>query len=71
MVTLASTHFPLRIRFLFSFYHSEHPKIWLPRALRQTYIRKVGDTVNLLIPFQVITPTLCWDQVRALTWRQN
>nr|XP_027777831.1 myosin-binding protein H-like [Marmota flaviventris] len=29
-----------------------HPKIWLPRALRQTYIRKVGDTVNLLIPFQ-------------------
>ncbi|XP_048219704.1 myosin-binding protein H-like [Perognathus longimembris pacificus] len=30
----------------------EYPKIWLPRALRQTYIRKVGDTVNLLIPFQ-------------------
>ncbi|XP_055259899.1 myosin-binding protein H-like isoform X3 [Moschus berezovskii] len=30
----------------------EHPKIWLPRALRQTCIRKVGDTVNLLIPFQ-------------------
>ncbi|XP_053447674.1 myosin-binding protein H-like isoform X2 [Nycticebus coucang] len=30
----------------------EHPKIWLPRALRQTYIRQVGDTVNLLIPFQ-------------------
>ncbi|XP_037355436.1 myosin-binding protein H-like [Talpa occidentalis] len=30
----------------------EHPKICLPRALRQTYIRKVGDTVNLLIPFQ-------------------
>ncbi|XP_006899417.1 PREDICTED: myosin-binding protein H-like [Elephantulus edwardii] len=30
----------------------ELPKIWLPRALRQTYIRKVGDTVNLLIPFQ-------------------
>nr|XP_031536202.1 myosin-binding protein H-like isoform X1 [Vicugna pacos]XP_031536203.1 myosin-binding protein H-like isoform X1 [Vicugna pacos]XP_031536204.1 myosin-binding protein H-like isoform X1 [Vicugna pacos]XP_031536205.1 myosin-binding protein H-like isoform X1 [Vicugna pacos] len=35
-----------------SFHHSEHPKIWLPQALRQTYIRKVGDTVNLLIPFQ-------------------
>lgn len=31
---------------------AEYPKIWLPRALRQTYIRKVGDTVNLLIPFQ-------------------
>ncbi|ELK30751.1 Myosin-binding protein H-like protein [Myotis davidii] len=30
----------------------EQPKIWLPRALRQTYIRKVGDTVNLRIPFQ-------------------
>ncbi|XP_023390811.1 myosin-binding protein H-like [Pteropus vampyrus] len=30
----------------------ENPKIWLPRALRQTYIRKVGDIVNLLIPFQ-------------------
>ncbi|KAG8511561.1 Myosin-binding protein H-like, partial [Galemys pyrenaicus] len=30
----------------------EHPKIWLPRALRQTHIRKVGDTVNLQIPFQ-------------------
>ncbi|XP_074226211.1 myosin-binding protein H-like isoform X2 [Camelus bactrianus] len=35
-----------------SFHHSEHPKIWFPRALRQTYIRKAGDTVNLLIPFQ-------------------
>ncbi|XP_055474166.1 myosin-binding protein H-like [Psammomys obesus] len=30
----------------------EHPKILLPRALRQPYIRKVGETVNLLIPFQ-------------------
>uniref|UniRef100_G1LDH1 Myosin-binding protein H-like n=1 Tax=Ailuropoda melanoleuca TaxID=9646 RepID=G1LDH1_AILME len=30
----------------------EHPKIWLPRTLRQTYICKVGDTVNLQIPFQ-------------------
>lgn len=39
-----------------SFHLSEHPKICLPRALRQTYIRKVGDTVNLLIPFQVIMP---------------
>ena len=26
------------------------------QALRQTYIRKVGDTLNLLIPFQVIMP---------------
>ncbi|XP_025728140.1 myosin-binding protein H-like [Callorhinus ursinus] len=30
----------------------EHPKIWLPQTLRQTYIQKVGDTVNVLIPFQ-------------------
>ncbi|KAM9107077.1 LOW QUALITY PROTEIN: myosin-binding protein H-like [Megaptera novaeangliae] len=31
----------------------EHPKICPDhQALRQTYIRKVGDTLNLLIPFQ-------------------
>ncbi|CAJ1049770.1 myosin-binding protein C%2C cardiac-type [Xyrichtys novacula] len=30
----------------------QRPKIWLPRALRQTLIKKVGDTVNLVIPFQ-------------------
>uniref|UniRef100_A0A8D3CB56 Myosin binding protein C3 n=1 Tax=Scophthalmus maximus TaxID=52904 RepID=A0A8D3CB56_SCOMX len=30
----------------------QRPKIWLPRSLRQTLIRKVGDTVNLMIPFQ-------------------
>ncbi|XP_036950563.1 myosin-binding protein C, cardiac-type isoform X4 [Acanthopagrus latus] len=30
----------------------QRPKIWLPRNLRQTLIRKVGDTVNLVIPFQ-------------------
>uniref|UniRef100_A0A8C5GCC9 Myosin binding protein C, cardiac n=1 Tax=Gouania willdenowi TaxID=441366 RepID=A0A8C5GCC9_GOUWI len=28
------------------------PKIWLPRNLRQTLIKKVGDTVNVVIPFQ-------------------
>ncbi|XP_076975589.1 myosin-binding protein H-like [Tamandua tetradactyla] len=39
----------------------EHPKIWLPRTLRQTYVRKVGDTVNLLIPFQGRPkPTATW-----------
>lgn len=38
------------------FYSSEPPKILLPRILKQTYIRKVGDTVNLLIPFQVPEP---------------
>ncbi|XP_045148555.1 myosin-binding protein C, fast-type [Echinops telfairi] len=30
----------------------EQPKIRLPRHLRQTYIRKVGEQLNLLIPFQ-------------------
>nr|XP_048682693.1 myosin-binding protein H isoform X1 [Caretta caretta] len=30
----------------------EHPKIRVPRHLRQTYIRPVGEAVNLLIPFQ-------------------
>ncbi|XP_074872196.1 myosin-binding protein C, fast-type [Carettochelys insculpta] len=30
----------------------EQPKIRLPRHLRQTYIKKVGEQVNLVIPFQ-------------------
>ncbi|XP_035255213.1 myosin binding protein Ca isoform X2 [Anguilla anguilla] len=30
----------------------EHPKIRLPRQLRTKYIRKVGEKVNLVIPFQ-------------------
>nr|XP_033817503.1 myosin-binding protein C, fast-type [Geotrypetes seraphini] len=30
----------------------EQPRIRLPRHLRQTYIRKVGEQINLLIPFQ-------------------
>uniref|UniRef100_A0A8C0HFL1 Myosin binding protein H n=1 Tax=Chelonoidis abingdonii TaxID=106734 RepID=A0A8C0HFL1_CHEAB len=30
----------------------EHPKIRVPRHLRQTYIRPAGEVVNLLIPFQ-------------------
>ncbi|XP_032893805.1 myosin-binding protein C, slow-type isoform X4 [Amblyraja radiata] len=30
----------------------EPPKIRLPRQLRQTYIRKVGESLNLMIPFQ-------------------
>ncbi|XP_077836948.1 myosin-binding protein C, fast-type isoform X6 [Macaca mulatta] len=31
---------------------AEPPKIRLPRHLRQTYIRKVGEQLNLVIPFQ-------------------
>ncbi|TMS22403.1 Myosin-binding protein C, fast-type [Larimichthys crocea] len=30
----------------------EHPKIRLPRELRTKYIRKVGDKINLTVPFQ-------------------
>ncbi|XP_028423054.1 myosin-binding protein C, fast-type isoform X5 [Perca flavescens] len=30
----------------------EHPKIRLPRELRSKYIRKVGEKINLTIPFQ-------------------
>ncbi|XP_034563121.1 myosin binding protein Cb isoform X2 [Notolabrus celidotus] len=31
---------------------TEHPKIRLPRELRTKYIRKVGEKINLVIPFQ-------------------
>ncbi|TSP90501.1 Myosin-binding protein C, cardiac-type [Bagarius yarrelli] len=30
----------------------QRPKIWIPRNLRQTLIKRVGETVNLVIPFQ-------------------
>ncbi|XP_069553794.1 myosin-binding protein C, cardiac-type [Brachyistius frenatus] len=30
----------------------QRPKIWLPRTLRQTLTKAVGDTVNVMIPFQ-------------------
>ncbi|KAK3527738.1 hypothetical protein QTP86_002570 [Hemibagrus guttatus] len=30
----------------------QRPKIWIPRNLRQTIIKRVGETVNLVIPFQ-------------------
>uniref|UniRef100_A0A7N4PE84 Myosin binding protein C2 n=1 Tax=Sarcophilus harrisii TaxID=9305 RepID=A0A7N4PE84_SARHA len=30
----------------------QQPKIRLPRHLRQTYIRRVGEPINLVIPFQ-------------------
>ncbi|XP_055519396.1 myosin binding protein Ca [Leucoraja erinacea] len=30
----------------------QHPKIWLPRKLRQTYIKRVGQQINIMIPFQ-------------------
>ncbi|XP_065610989.1 myosin-binding protein C, cardiac-type isoform X1 [Cyrtonyx montezumae] len=30
----------------------QRPKIWLPRHLRQTLVKKVGETINIMIPFQ-------------------
>ncbi|KAG7275541.1 hypothetical protein CRUP_013445 [Coryphaenoides rupestris] len=30
----------------------QRPKIWLPRNLRQTLVKKVGESINLVIPFQ-------------------
>uniref|UniRef100_A0A4W4GKL3 Myosin-binding protein C, cardiac-type n=1 Tax=Electrophorus electricus TaxID=8005 RepID=A0A4W4GKL3_ELEEL len=30
----------------------QRPKIWLPRNLRQTLMKKVGETINVVIPFQ-------------------
>ncbi|NWW40511.1 MYPC3 protein, partial [Panurus biarmicus] len=31
----------------------QRPKFWLPRHLRQTLVKKVGETINIVIPFQV------------------
>ncbi|XP_053305739.1 myosin-binding protein C, cardiac-type [Spea bombifrons] len=30
----------------------QRPKIWLPRYLRQKLLKRVGETVNIVIPFQ-------------------
>lgn len=30
----------------------QKPKIWMPRYLRQKLVKKVGETVNIVIPFQ-------------------
>ncbi|CAJ0916883.1 unnamed protein product [Ranitomeya imitator] len=30
----------------------QRPKIWLPRFLRQKLVKRVGETVNIVIPFQ-------------------
>ncbi|XP_058237283.1 myosin-binding protein C, cardiac-type [Hemibagrus wyckioides] len=39
----------------------QRPKIWIPRNLRQTIIKRVGETVNLVIPFQgKPRPKLTW-----------
>ncbi|XP_031442689.1 myosin-binding protein C, cardiac-type isoform X2 [Clupea harengus] len=30
----------------------QRPKLWIPRHLRQTLVKKVGESINLVIPFQ-------------------
>ncbi|XP_023447690.2 myosin-binding protein C, slow-type isoform X4 [Dasypus novemcinctus] len=42
----------------------EPPKIRIPRHLKQTYIRRVGEAVNLVIPFQ-------GKPRPELTWKKN
>ncbi|XP_012588974.1 PREDICTED: myosin-binding protein C, fast-type [Condylura cristata] len=44
----------------------EQPKIRLPRHLRQTYIRRVGEQINLVIPFQgKPRPQVVWTKAGA------
>uniref|UniRef100_A0A4W5MNB8 Myosin binding protein C3 n=1 Tax=Hucho hucho TaxID=62062 RepID=A0A4W5MNB8_9TELE len=41
----------------------EKPKIWIPRNLRQTLIKKVEETINLVIPFQgKPRPVITWSK---------
>ncbi|KAK2532361.1 hypothetical protein Q9233_005377 [Columba guinea] len=46
----------------------QRPKIWLPRHLRQTLVKKVGETINIVIPFQMqeynvnIAQELVWER---------
>uniref|UniRef100_A0A671QA72 Myosin-binding protein C, cardiac-type-like n=1 Tax=Sinocyclocheilus anshuiensis TaxID=1608454 RepID=A0A671QA72_9TELE len=42
----------------------QRPKIWVPRNLRQTLIKKVGETINLVIPFQgKPRPQVTWTKI--------
>ncbi|XP_037373045.1 myosin-binding protein C, fast-type [Talpa occidentalis] len=44
----------------------EQPKIRLPRHLRQTYIRQVGEPINLVVPFQgKPRPQVVWTKAGA------
>ncbi|XP_013984663.2 myosin-binding protein C, cardiac-type isoform X1 [Salmo salar] len=41
----------------------QKPKIWIPRNLRQTLIKKVEETINLVIPFQgKPRPVITWSK---------
>uniref|UniRef100_A0AAZ3R228 Myosin binding protein C3 n=1 Tax=Oncorhynchus tshawytscha TaxID=74940 RepID=A0AAZ3R228_ONCTS len=42
---------------------NKKPKIWIPRILRQTLIKKVEETINLVIPFQgKPRPVITWSK---------
>uniref|UniRef100_A0A8C6PGQ0 Myosin-binding protein C, fast-type n=1 Tax=Nothobranchius furzeri TaxID=105023 RepID=A0A8C6PGQ0_NOTFU len=51
-VNIAGRSLPAILSQPMSVFALEHPKIRLPRDLRTKYIRKVGDKINLTIPFQ-------------------
>uniref|UniRef100_A0A667HPC1 Fibronectin type-III domain-containing protein n=1 Tax=Lynx canadensis TaxID=61383 RepID=A0A667HPC1_LYNCA len=53
---------PMDLQHLNSRFDAEAPKIRVPCHLRQTYIRQVGETVSLQIPFQVgvASPQASW-----------
>lgn len=60
VILMELLQYPTRNSVIQGFYYSiifsfllEHPKIRLPRHLRTKYIKKVGETINLVIPFQV------------------
>ncbi|TEA30971.1 hypothetical protein DBR06_SOUSAS9610010, partial [Sousa chinensis] len=48
----ASDQQPRAVLSLASRFNAEAPKIRVPRHLRQTYVRQVGEMINLQIPFQ-------------------
>lgn len=54
--TEASNQQPPAVLSLASRFNAEAPKIRVPRHLRQTYVRQVGEMINLQIPFQVSMP---------------
>lgn len=50
--------FSLSLPFFLLCWFSERPKIRLPRQLRTKYIKRVGEKINLVIPFQVSKSTI-------------
>ncbi|NWI52494.1 MYPC3 protein, partial [Calyptomena viridis] len=48
----------------------KRPKFWLPRHLRQTLVKKVGETINIVIPFQYVPSTQWIEEPSTVYWRQ-